>query len=132
MKNKASLVAVVSLSLMAMSGGVAQAAESGSESVAANPACTDLRNGRLCISITPVNQQGSIRVSYQKKAGTPVYGHLEWVNPANQTFKSPDIWMYAGNTYYQTWPTWVGPGCNRGVIYNATDRESSFTPADCV
>ena len=132
MKNKTSLVAVVSLSLMALSGGVAQAAGSGSEGVAANPACTDLRNGRLCISITPVNQQGSIRVSYEKKTGTPIYGHLEWVNPANQTFKSPDIWMYAGNTYYQTWPTWVGPGCNYGVIYNATDRESSVTPLDCV
>ncbi len=117
---------------MALSGGVAQATGTGAEGVAANPACTDLRNGRLCISITPVNQQGSIRVSYEKKTGTPIYGHLEWVNPAKQTFKSPDIWMYAGNTYYQTWPTWVGPGCNYGVIYNATDRESSNTPLDCV
>jgi hypothetical protein len=94
--------------------------------------CTDLRNGRLCITITPVNQQGSIRVSYQKKAGTAIRGHLEWINPAGTTFKSPDIWMNAGNTYYHTWPTWVGPGCNQGVIYNATDRESSFTPKNCV
>jgi hypothetical protein len=92
--NKTNVVVAVSLSLLAMSGGVAQAAAADSAGILANPSCVELRNGRLCISITPVNQQGSVRVSYVKRSGTPVYGHLEWVNPANQTFKSPDIWMF--------------------------------------
>ncbi|MBB5954322.1 hypothetical protein FHS29_000892 [Saccharothrix tamanrassetensis] len=132
MKSRKSLVVVFSLALMAITGGMAQAA--GNESVGAldTSRCVDLANGRLCITITPVNRQGHVRVSYQKKSGGSFYGHLEWVNPANQTFRSPDVTMSAGNTYYHTWPTWVGPGCNRGVVYNVTDRESSPTPPLCV
>ncbi|MEU6156251.1 hypothetical protein ABZ816_40400 [Actinosynnema sp. NPDC047251] len=139
MKGKKGLVVAFALAVVALSGGMAQATPTGSAGTASGSVgtldttqCTDLRNGRLCITITPVNQQGSIRVSYQKKSGTSFYGHLEWVNPAGRTFRSPDVTMSAGNTYAHTWPTWVGSGCNRGVVYNATDKESSFTPYNCV
>lgn len=90
--------------------------------------CTDLRNGRLCISITPLHQNGKVVVSYRKNAGGSFTGHLEWENPAGQVFKSPDVQMVAGRFYSHTWPTWVGPGRNRGIVYNKSDKESSYTP----
>jgi hypothetical protein len=118
MKRKSALVTALALALVTISDGAAQAAP---------PGCTDIRNGRLCISTTPVGQNGHVRVTYEKKSGSQFVGHLEWKNPAGRVFKSPDITMYAGRTYYHTWPTWVGSGCNKGFVYNKSAGESSET-----
>jgi len=96
--------------LMALGISPAQAADK----------CTELGNGRLCVAITPVNQQGAIQVIYTKTGGAPIYGHLAWQTPGEDDHVSPDISMTAGHTYYHTWPTWVGPGWVEGVIW--TDR----------
>jgi len=82
--------------------------------------CKDLGNGRLCIAVTPVNQQGAIQVIYTKTGGPAVYGHLAWQVPGEDDHVSPNISMTAGHTYYHTWPTWVGPGYVEGAIW--TDR----------
>ncbi|MGW3124698.1 hypothetical protein ACWDBW_47750 [Streptomyces sp. NPDC001107] len=86
----------------------------------ASDTCENLGNGRLCVAITPVNAQGAIQVIYTKTGGPIVYGHLAWATTSSGDYGSPDIYMSAGNTYYHTWPTWVGPGYVQGVIW--TDR----------
>jgi len=127
MAKKMLVAAMMSLSMIGLTGGIAHAADPAGVT-AAPPGCTDLRNGRLCITITPVNQNGRVVVSYEKKSGSSFIGHLEWENPAGRVLKSPDIQMVAGGFYYHTWPTWVGPGRNRGIVYNKSAGESSYTP----
>jgi hypothetical protein len=89
----------------------------GTSPAQASDTCVNLGNGRLCIAITPVNQQGAVQVIYTKTGGPEIYGHLAWNVPGGGDHGSPDIWMTAGHTYYNTWSTWVGPGYVQGIIW---------------
>ncbi|MFJ9736562.1 hypothetical protein [Streptomyces sp. NPDC101166] len=88
----------------------------------ASDTCKDIGNGRLCVAITPVNAQGAVQVIYTKTGGPIVYGRLGWNTKTAGGFGSPDIYMWAGHTYYHTWPTWVGPGYVQGVLWTADRR----------
>ncbi|WP_329049470.1 hypothetical protein OG738_42075 [Amycolatopsis sp. NBC_01488] len=94
--------------------------------------CVDLGNGYLCLYISPVNQQGQIQVTYEKYGGNPFVGHVAWQNPSGSVFGSPDVAMSSHNIYSQMWPTWVGPGCNYGVLVNKSTGETFKTPRLCV
>jgi hypothetical protein len=97
-----------------------------------NSSCVDLGNGYLCLYISPVNQQGQIQVTYEKYAGNPFVGHVAWQNPSGSVFGSPDVAMSSHHIYSQSWPTWVGPGCNYGVLVNKSTGETFKTPRLCV
>lgn len=97
--------------------------------------CAQLQNGTLCLYVTTVGEPsgGYLRVSYQKRSGQPVYGHLRWTNLTNgRYYESSDVWMYAGTTYTATWPSYIAPGCNRGAILDRTHGEFTSTPDVCV
>ncbi|HEY3470046.1 MAG TPA: hypothetical protein VGL47_33280 [Amycolatopsis sp.] len=95
-------------------------------------ACRDYPTGSICIYVTPVNQQGSIQITYERLSTNPINGHLTWVNPAGTYFGSPNIQMSYHNIYGQTWNTWVGPGCNHGILFDNTDGTQYSTPEVCV
>ena len=110
----------------------ASASPAPTSALKAPPGCTDLTNGSVCIYVSPANQQGNIQVTYEKWGGNGFWGHLAWRNPAGTWFGSPDVWMTSHNIYGQTWPTWVGPGCNQGILVNTTTGEFFTTPGVCV
>lgn len=109
----------------------ASAGPAGKNSTKSGPACLDLANGSLCLYVSPVNQQGQINVTYEKWAGSPFLARVVWVNPAGTRFNAPYEQMSYHNIYGHVWPTWVGPGCNYGILSISGGAEYR-TPALCV
>lgn len=109
----------------------ASASSNGKNSTQAGPACVNLGNGSLCLYVSPVNQQGQINVTYEKTAGSSFLARVVWVNPAGTRFNGPYEQMSYHHIYGNVWPTWVGPGCNYGILSISGGAEYR-TPALCV
>ncbi|MBB4684732.1 hypothetical protein BJY18_002217 [Amycolatopsis jiangsuensis] len=109
----------------------ASADSTGKNSTKAGPACLELENGSLCLYVSPINQQGQINVTYEKWAGSPFLARVAWVNPTGTRFNGPYEQMSYHHIYGNVWPTWVGSGCNYGILSISGGAEYR-TPDLCV